>query len=91
MKPVTQVEPIVEVSPTNTATKLKLESNNDKERRQALEETFNVKLSYIDDVWPDMVGQFTYDMYGNKREYTSHQALKSLGVYAVNTNRQEFN
>ncbi|WP_418300777.1 hypothetical protein [Lysinibacillus fusiformis] len=28
-------------------------------------------------------------MYGNKREYTSHQALKSLGVYAVNANRQE--
>ncbi|WP_418300778.1 hypothetical protein [Lysinibacillus fusiformis] len=43
--PVKQVEPIVEVAPAKTTTNLKLESNNDTERRQALEETFNVKLS----------------------------------------------
>lgn len=67
-KPVNQVEPIVEVSPTNTATNLKLESNNDTERRQALEETFNVKLSDTD-IWADKAGEHVYDPYGNKVEY----------------------
>ncbi len=87
-KPVNQVEPIVEVSPTNTATNLKLESNNDTERRQALEETFNVKLSDTD-IWADKAGEHVYDPYGNKVEYTPHEALKVLNVYAVNANRQE--
>lgn len=87
-KPVNQVEPIVEVAPVKTTTQQKLQSNNDSERRQALEETFNVKLSDTD-IWADKAGEYTYDMYGNKHEYTPHEALKALNVYATNANRQE--
>ncbi|QTB28861.1 hypothetical protein [Lysinibacillus sphaericus] len=86
--PVKQVEPIVEVAPAKTTTNLKLESNNDTERRQALEESFNVKLSDTD-IWADKAGEHVYDPYGNKVEYTPHEALKALNVYAVNANRQE--
>lgn len=85
--PVKQVEPIVEVAPAKTTTQLKLESNNDVERRQALEETFNVKLSDTD-IWADKAGEHVYDPYGNKVEYTPHEALKALNIYAVNANRR---
>jgi len=65
-----------------------LDSNNDEERRQALEEKFGIELT-DDMVWEDKKGQTTVNPDGTVSEYTSHDEMKELGFYAVNANRQE--
>ena len=80
-----------EVAKESVATKTladKLNSNNDAERRAALQEQFDIELS-DKDVWEDKEGQFSINPYGGKSEYTSHDELKSLGIYTENANRQE--
>ena len=39
----------------------------------------------------DKAGEYNYNTYGQKFEYTSHEALKALNIYATNANRQELN
>lgn len=65
-----------------------LNSNNDAERRAALEKEFNVKLTDTM-VWKDKKGETTRNPNGTLSEYTGHDTMKSLGIYAVNANRQE--
>lgn len=80
-----------EVVTTTEATKVlseRLDSNNDEERRDALQSAFDFELS-DKDVWEDKAGQFTVNPNGTRSEYTSHQEMKDLGFYAVNANRQE--
>lgn len=66
----------------------RLNSNDDTERRDALQEQFKFELS-DKDRWEDKAGQFTVNPDGTKSEYTSHKEMKDLGFYAVNANRQE--
>lgn len=63
-------EPIVEAIKSTNTLQSQLESNNDSERRNALNKAFNVQLDETD-VWEDKEGK------------------QSLGIYAVNANRQE--
>lgn len=65
-----------------------LDSNNDEERRKALEDEFGIELT-DDMVWEDKKGQTTVNPDGTVSEYTSHDEMKALGFYAVNANRQE--
>lgn len=66
-----------------------LKSNDDTERRKALEEEFGVELTE-DMVWEDKKGKVAgIDEAGNETYYTSHDEMKKLGFYAVNANRQE--
>lgn len=79
-------EPIVEAIKSKNTLQSQLESNNDAERRNALEKAFNIQLDETD-VWEDKEGQYVDEVNGVK--YSSHKTLKSLGNYAENANRQE--
>jgi len=81
-------EPIVEAIKSINTHQSQLETNNDAERRNALEKTFNIKLDETD-VWEDKEGQYSYDANGVKHNYTPHKVEKALGFYAVNANLQE--
>lgn len=65
-----------------------LDSNQDDERRSALEKKYKIKLT-DSMVWADKKGQTSVGPDGIVSTYTSHDELKSLGIYTINANRQE--
>lgn len=66
-----------------------VESNNDTERRKALEEKYNITLT-DSMVWEDKGGKLSHTTEdGRDVFYTSHDEMKEQGFYVVNANRQE--
>lgn len=66
-----------------------VESNNDAERRKALEEKYNITLT-DSMVWEDKGGKVSHTTEDGKDVfYTSHDEMKAQGFYVVNANRQD--
>ncbi|WP_197225164.1 hypothetical protein [Lysinibacillus sphaericus] len=90
--PVEEIVPDEIVSDTTASTVDKeltvLNSNDDHERRAALEDKFGITLDAADK-WEDKKGQTSVNPDGTVSKYTSHDEMKAMGFYAVNANRQE--